>query len=313
MKNKTPLYFGAVFLVLVAIFLATSMNPREKTKGAEPLFPGDRPDIDHIETISPTIGKIVIKRVSGVWQITEPLEYNVALKTMELTLNSLYNIVNDGVVSERAESHAQYELDDASGIAFKAYSGDELIVDVIVGKSSTDFNHTYVREADSDEVFLWRGMFSSVVKRSLNDWRDKGLYSYNPADVVEVTAESKGLKRTLSLPDSVWTFRDNGKEMPVDQQKVSAYINLIASLRCDAFADEKDIPRASQSSPDTKVTFKVRNGDTETFEIWSPGEQDAGRYLVRTEEGGEVFRFYRYRGEQLAINYEKLMPGESGD
>jgi len=306
MKNKTPLYFGAAFLVLVVIFFATSMNPRENTAGAYRLFANERPDVDKIEFVSASGDSTIIERQSGVWNIVKPLQHKASENAVQQALNMLINTLVDGVVSTLPESHSKYEVDEASGTKFKIYSSGKVLLDVFIGKNSIDFNHTYTRLAGSNDVTIWRNMFSSHVRRGVNEWRDKMIFTYNPDDVMEIRSESAGIQKTLARADSVWVYTENGTEMPVVQQNVNDFSGLIASLRCDAFADEKDIPRAINGKPDTKVTFRVRNGDEQSFEIWSPGENDAGRYLVRTEEGGEIFRFYRYRGEMLGINYEKL-------
>ena len=73
MKNKTPLILGGVFIVLVVIFLATSINPPEKSEGAQPLFEGERPDIDKLEMSSKNHGTIVVEEQNGVWNITSPV------------------------------------------------------------------------------------------------------------------------------------------------------------------------------------------------------------------------------------------------
>jgi len=310
MKNKTPLIMGGIFILLVVVYVATSMNPPEKSKGAVPLFEDVDIDIDKLEFSSKKHGKIVIERQNGVWNITEPLKYKASEMTVEQTVNTLKNILVDGVVSSRPESQDKFEVSDSLGTSLKVYSNGKLVLDAIVGKHSIDLNHTYARLRGSNDIVLWRGMFASHTNRDVNDWRDKTLFSFNADDVVELKAVSGKDTRELVLADSLWVYKENGKEKPVDQRKVKDLVSLIASLRCDTFADEKDIPRVAEKDPDTKVSFKVRNGDVHTFEVWTPGENDAGRYLVRLENGDEVFRFYRYRGSRLVIDYEKLKAEE---
>ncbi len=82
---------------------------------------------------------------------------------------------------------------------------------------------------------------------------------------------------------------------------------MLASLKCDMFATDDDIPRAASETPDTRVSFTVRNGDTHTFDLWTPKrESDNKRSLVRKLNGDVLYRFYEYRGDYLPINYEKL-------
>ena len=51
MKNKSPLILGGAFLFLLVIFFVTTLHPKEKTRGAEPLFKGEKPIIDKIEVM----------------------------------------------------------------------------------------------------------------------------------------------------------------------------------------------------------------------------------------------------------------------
>lgn len=308
MKKKSPLILGGIFLVLVVIFLVTSINPPEKTKGAEPLFPGEKPDIDKLELYSPVKGRIVVEKQNGIWNITQPIAYKASEAAVEATVNALINTLVDGVVSSRADSQAKFEVGDSTGTSLKAYSKDALVLDAIIGKQSIDLNHTYTRLAGKNDIFLWRGMIKSHVDRDANDWRDRSIYSFNADDIVTVKSVSGKLTKELAIADSLWTYKENGVGKPVAQKNVKDLVALIAGMQCDAFADEKDIPRVAEKQPDTRVTFTVRNGDTHVFDVWSPGEQDAGRYLVRKENGDEVFRFYRYRGAQLVIDYERLKP-----
>ena len=52
MKNKTPLIMGGIFVVLLVIYLVTSLNPPERTRGAEPLF-DTPPDMTRLEMTKP--------------------------------------------------------------------------------------------------------------------------------------------------------------------------------------------------------------------------------------------------------------------
>lgn len=308
MKNKTPIILGGVFLLLVIIFIVTSINPREKSKGATPLFKDEKPSIDKLEFTSKTNGQIVLEKQNSIWYITAPLRYKASEISVDQTIMTLQNMVVDGSISSRVEAQDQYEVSEEKGTVFKAYSGDKLILDAVVGKYSTDLAHTYARLSGSNDILLWRGVFSQHVTRTVNDWRDKSIYTFNTDDVISVKAVSGKNTRELALADTVWVFKENGKEQTVDTEKVKETITLISTLRCDDFADEKDIPRAAGKTPDTKVSFTIRNGDTHSFDVWTPEDDDAGRYLVRIENGEEIFRFYRYRGELLEINYDKLKP-----
>ena len=307
MKNKSTMILGAVFLLLVVIYLLTSLNPREVTKGATLLFEGVRPDIDKVEFNSVKRGHIVLEKKNGLWFLTEPFEYKAYDSDVETMISQLLETLDDGVVSSRVDAQDEYSVGDSTGTLVKVYSAGELLLDAVVGRQSRDIGHTYARIAGSNDIRLWRGMFSQEVIKEADGWRDKMLFSFNRDDIITVEATEGNDTRILAFPDSMWVYTENGEEKPVDHNKVSSFVGLIAELKCDAFASGDDIPRAASKEPDVKVTFTVRNGDRHSFNVWRPDE-DNTRYLVRKENGDILYRFYSYRGSQLPIDYEKLKP-----
>ena len=76
------------------------------------------------------------------------------------------------------------------------------------------------------------------------------------------------------------------------------------------FADEDDISRADENEPDTMVSLTLRDARIHSFYVWTPGEDDNDRYLVRLADKDVLFIFYRYRGEQLVIDYERIKSEE---
>ena len=307
MKNKSTLILGGVFLLLVVIFLITSINPPEKSKGATALFEDAvKPVVDKIEINSKNKGIVILEKKNSIWYITKPFEYKASNVAVEQTITGLLNISVDGVISNRKEARDQYDVGDSTGISLKVYSSGNVILDAIVGKHTVDLTHTYARLRDSNDIALWRGLFARQVDKDADDWRDKNIYSFNAEDILSYTVKQGKLTKELSLSDTTWVYTENGKEKPIVQAEVKKLISLVATLSCDTFASDDDIPRAAEKEPDTTVSFTVRNGDTHSFDLWSPGEADNNRYLVR-EIGGEVlFRFYSYRGSQLVIDYEKI-------
>jgi len=215
MKNKTIVILGAVFLLLVALYLTTSLNPPEKTKGAAPLFGGERPDIDKIELNSIRRGHIVLEKWNGLWYLTAPFEYKAFDSDVESMVNELLDTLVDGVVSSRSETRDGYSVGDSTGTSVKVSSAGNLILDAIVGRQSRDIGHSYARRAGSNDVEMWRGMFSQEVIKEADAWRDKMLYSFNRDDIITIAAEEGKTTRMLALPDSLWVYTENGKGKPV--------------------------------------------------------------------------------------------------
>lgn len=313
MKSKSTLILGGVFVLLGVIYLVTSYNPREKTKGAIPLFTDVvKPVIDKLEINSTKNGIVVLEKRNSIWYITSPFDYKASNVAVEQTITGMLGISVDGQISSRPEAREKFNVSDSKGISLKAYSSGNLVLDVIIGKHTVDLTHTYARLRDSDEIVIWRGLFARQIDKDADDWRDKNIYSFNADDIMNIKVTSGKDSRELALSDTTWVYTDNDKEKPVEMSKLKQFVNLIATLSCDTFASEDDIPRAAEKEPDTLVSFTVRNGDTHSFHVWTPGEEDNNRYLVREIDGEVLFRFYNYRGSQLIMDYEKLKPDDEG-
>lgn len=307
MKNKTPLILGGVFLLLVVIFLLTSFHPKEITRGAEPLFKGKPPVIDAIEVTRPKGDHIVLKKDGDVWNIVQPIAAKASSDVMQQIMEGLGSIMIDGVVSNDPGEKARFGVEDSTATRLKISGGGKIVLDILIGRYTPDLSHTYIRKTDKNDIELWRGIFARSVNRDLDEWRDKTIYSFNADDITGIKAVSGKSTRQLTRSDSTWTYSDNGKTMPVNQAKTKEFVNLIATLKCDVFAMEDDIPRAASTDPDTRVSFTVRNGDTHTFDLWTPkNESDGKRTLFRALNGDVLYRFYEYRGDYLPINYDKL-------
>jgi len=313
MKSKSTLIMGGVFVLLVAVFLVTSYKPREKSKGATPLFTDVvKPVIDKLEINSTKNGIVVLEKRNSIWYITSPFEYKASNVAVEQTITGMLGISVDGQISSRPEAREKFEVSDLKGISLKAYSSGNCVLDAIIGKHTVDLTHTYARLRDSNDINIWRGLFARQLDKDADEWRDKNIYSFNADDIMNIKVTKGKEIRELALSDTTWVYTESGKEKPVEVSKVKQFVNLIATMSCDTFASEDDIPRAAGKEPDTLVSFTVRNGDTHSFHVWTPGEEDNNRYLVREIDGEVLFRFYNYRGSQLVMDYEKLKPDDEG-
>jgi len=310
MKNKNFVIMIGIFIVLVIVYFFTSYKPREVKQGATPLFKGEKPSIDKLEISRANENEVVIEKINGVWQITSPFEYKASATVVDETVSDLQSISVDGVVSTRKEVQDEFDISDSTGIFLKACVEGKPVLDAVVGKVSNDYSHTFARLRNSNEITLWRGTIGAQIDKTADEWRDKSVFSLIPNDIISVKSVQGSTTRELALNDTTWIYMESSTEKPIDQSNVKKFIDLIATLNCDAFADEGDISRADKNEPDTMVTLTLRDGQTHSFYVWTPGEDDNDRYLVRLDGKDVLFRFYKYRGEQLVIDYERMKSEE---
>lgn len=309
MKNKTTYILGGLFVLLILLFFVTSYHPKEKTKGAEYLFKGKKPAIEKIEVIRANGELVTLEKHNEIWDITKPVSYKASAPLVAEVLRGFQAILVDGVVTSDVNEQKRFGVEDSTATNLILYSGGTPIIDVFIGRHRPDLTHTYVRAKGSNDIVLWRGAYSWIVSRDLDDWRDRTVYNFNAVDVTKVTAVSGKSIRTLSLTDSTWTYTENGRSLSIDQEMAMQVAAMIGALSCDSFAKGKDFPRAASTKPDTRISFAVRNGDTHSFDLWTPGPGDGGRYLARKKDGDILFAFNALHGSILGLGYETLKPG----
>jgi hypothetical protein len=309
MKNKTPLVFGGVFLALVAIYFVTSFRPSEVTRGADPIFKDGLPDIDKVEVLNPRGENVTLERANESWNITSPITYKADPQIMTDVMNTLRESMVDEIISSNVGQQPNFGVSDSTAINLKVYSAGKIVLDVLIGKFTPDLYHTYVRPRNSNDIAIWRGALFRVFNRGIDQWRDRAIYSFNPQDITSVKAVEGRNTRQLTLSDTTWVYTENGRELPIDQNKAQRTAVMLATLSCNSFGADDDIPRAGSTPPDTKVIFTVRNGDTHSFDLWSPKtEADRGRYLIRTEKADVLFRLYESGGMRPSITYDQIKP-----
>ncbi len=298
-----------VLVLLVIIYFATSYNPREVKEGAAPLFPGTKPEIDKLEIVRTEGDPIVLEKQNAVWNITSPFSYKANDVTVNQATEALNDVSIDGVVSTRAETQERYNTSSETGIKLKAYAGGSIVLDAVIGRINDDYSHTFARFADSDDTALWRGTIATQFNKDPDEWRDKGIFSLNSNDIVEISVTGEEIDRTLTFDGTDWTYTDSGEEKPVDTTKVNNLNTLIATLKCDSFATDEEIAITESDEPKAAVEVTMRDGRVLRFSLWATGENDS-RYLLKTDDSDLVFGFYKYRGEQLMVDYERLKPDE---
>ncbi|MFC1512004.1 DUF4340 domain-containing protein [Candidatus Latescibacterota bacterium] len=305
MKNKATISLGVIFFFLVIIYFMTTYHPPEVTKGAVPLFEGNKPDIDRIEVTDTRGVSLILVRQDGLWYMEEPFEFKAYDRYVNNFITMMQNTVIDGIVSSRVDARSQFAVDDSTGFALKVSSGDNVVFDGIIGKYASDIGHCYVRRRGSNDIELWRGILSQEVRRNANEWRDRSIYSINQDDILRIEAVEGEVTRTLRFEDSVWVYTEEGVERQVDNTRVRSLVGYIANLNAEDFADENDIQQVITRDYDIEVTFTVRNGDEHTYHLWRPTESYA-RWLMRERDGDLLYRFYAYNGTRLSIDYGEI-------
>jgi hypothetical protein len=201
---------------------------------------------------------IVLNRKDEKWYIA-PQEYPTDSQKVKELLNAVENLRLTALVSE-SKNYNLYDLDEAQKINVKVWQGDNLKLDIDVGKTASSFRHTFVRPAGEERVFHAQGNLKNNFDVSVDNLRDKVVLTFKPTDIqqIQISKEQQSLtfnrtqvpvevkapgaaaekKTEESAPAQklVWQVADG---QTVDEAALNQLLNTLANLRCEKFIDNR--------------------------------------------------------------------------
>jgi hypothetical protein len=241
MKNKTLLL---IFLALLGIFLISQYAFEKKTRSFKTeLIQLDTASITSILLYpkSDNQEEIILNREGNNWVATKG---NVITKAnvgaVQSILRNLSLIKTKRVAAKNPEKWTDYEVEEGNGSRIKAYAGEKLLEDFIVGRFS--FNQqartaiSYVRLAKGNEVYAVDGFLSMTLGQGFDSYRNKELLRLSKDQLTQISINTLGNTVIHQKLGNQWSA--NGT--PIDSTKMANYLNAIQNLSGNNFADDFD-------------------------------------------------------------------------
>ncbi len=210
------------------------------------------------------------------WKMTTPIESSVPRYEIENAIRTVKDLnyqIKYASGSENAMSAEQAGLAPARvQISLIQKDGDELSVEV--GKPA-GANETYVRRTGEPDVIVARQNLERVVKKSVNDYRDKGLIKFTLSEavgmkIVHRPADGEVVTYRLTKSDDDWRFEEPFNA-DADDRTITGAVTSAARLRAIewAAAESADsLRRFGLDQPSLEVEITTRT------EVDAPTEDD---------------------------------------
>lgn len=303
MKKVTLIVVG-IFAVLLAVVLATRED--RVSVGMRKL---ELPKVDPGQVSALELGgarKVRLEKEGEAWRVMDPAQpaqkYAAEASQVSRALEALGELRNLDFVTDRAETHAEYALDDAQGLTLQVTQGGTPAVSLVLGKAAKN-GGTYVRKAGTNEVFVARGGLDAVVRKDVKDWRERTMLSLKPEDITQLTLRSKeGEVLTLNAggKPGAWSVAE-GTALPpgfrFDAEQADQVARQLASLRAEDFLEGEaaaDTATGLGGAHDA-VEAKLKDGKSVTVHLGPPGPVVA----ARVEGNPQVFQLPAYSAEVL--------------
>lgn len=311
MKKPVYLLLGVLLIFVVIYFLLIQKEKKTFSPGrVENFLQLDSAAVDRIQ-FRKFDSKLILQRQNQKWFLVEPDSHRADNLVVGRLLGSASRLEVGEMISSNPGKQFWFQVDSLTGVGLQFLSGGNRLASVVVGKMSEDRMHGYLRKTDSDEVYLAEVGFVQMAQRSVNQWRDRRIFDFDPDQVTEIELGSGGERFKLTREDTLWKLSRHpyGETSPADGQTVENYLQTLAEVRADDFAFKSRIEGLAFETRDPVLTLTFQDGRKERlFAVETP--EDETRYFVKSDQGPSVFVVLEYNFKRLTRKREDFQPKE---
>lgn len=313
MKTKQLLILGAIFVVLAIVVLLFE-NPfgqseyQKKVETAMPLFPNfNEEQVVKIE-ITATGETTTLSKQNGSWMVASMDNYPADGEGVVELLSKVGEFKNTQRVSNNPEKQAEFEVD-STGVEAKLMGANgKVLAHLFVGKTTPGFLSSYVRPADSNEVYVAQGYLQSVFDKGTRTWKDRTIFSFNKGIVTQLNIISPEEAVELRL-DAEGTWQIIKPVVAAAKTtEVDALLTTFSELDTDDFAEATDdLAPYELDAPQSTISAVLNDGTTATLHV---GKEEEGKLYVKRNDKDTIFRLFKSNVDRLIKKSDALKAEE---
>jgi hypothetical protein len=292
MKIKQIVILLGIFVVLFIIWLVFGRESLDQSEPAASLFPDfQSTNVAKIE-LTKEEKTTVLKRDGDRWLVETSDNYPADEKFVEDILSKVSEFRTDNLISDKPEKQSLFEVDNSGGIETKYFdSSNNLLAHFFVGKMGTDYRSGYVRQADSNNVYIMDGNLRSMFGKESGEWRDKTIFDFTSGNVTKlnIVSESEKIVLQLNAENNEWKLIEP-EEAKGKKDVVERILNTLSSLKANDFSEKKELKEYELDEPKSIISAYLNDGASKTLFI---GKEENGKYYVKRADQETVFLVYK--------------------
>ena len=314
MKTKQLLILGVIFVILAIVVIVTE-NPfgkseyEKKIETAAPLFPSfDKEQVVKIE-ITATGETTMLSKQNGDWVVASMDNYPADSEGVTELLSKVAAFKNTQRVSNNPEKQPEFEVDSTGVEAKLMGANDKVLAHLFVGKTTPGFLSSYVRSADSNEVYVAQGYLQSVFDKGTRTWKDRTIFNFNKGIVTQLNIVSPEETVELRLDaDGTWQMLKPVAAV-AKTTEVDDLLTTFSELDTDDFAAATDnLAEYDLDTPQSTVSAVLNDGTTATLHV---GKEEEGKLYVKRDDTETVFRLFKSNVDRLIKKSDTLKAEET--
>jgi len=274
-------------VVLVILGIAQGVNYNKNSRSNNKFFNTNIDNIDRIQITGPNQKyENILEKRDNYWVVVNKGDFLANPDYVAEILNIFNETLEGEIASRNAEKQANFQVDDL-GIKIKAWNKEKQVIDVIIGKQGPSFTTTYVRNANSNNTYLLNKNIQSIF--SLENWRDKRIWIFDPATVSSVNWKYEETEVSLIKKDGTWQQISPITKESSNEIIDSILVELSSLYAIDIIEDiTKEEVGLSEINQDIRIELVFESGQIDAL-IIGRKIQDTEEYYISRENSNIVW------------------------
>ena len=322
MKIKQLLVLVGV-LVVLGLLVFILENPfgkseeQKKIDEAGLLFPFfNKTNVTKIEIIAAfgTTTTTLVKQ-NDRWLVESMDNYPADQTAVEELLDTVAEMKMIQRASSNPEKQAVFQVDSSGVEAKLTDASGSLLAHLFAGKTTPDIFNSYVRAADSDDVYIVQGYLKATFDKGYRSWRDRTIFAFLKEDLTHLMIQSEEEEVELQI-DAVGEWQMlKPLVSAVEKAVVEEITDLMSSLETDGFGESEDLSEYGLDAPKASITATLKDGSARKLLI---GAEESGSHYVKREDKAQIFELNQTRVDQLIkksadLKAETSVPESGGE
>jgi hypothetical protein len=233
MKRISVVVLGLVLIAMAVLYFLQGSGDLEDVTFTAPsgTLAIDAARIVRVDITRPA-SFVRLEKVRGAWRVTSPVFAVPDQESMRALDQALRQFRLLGMASTNPDRQRLLAVDE-QGTSVAFVNDDGRSVTLIVGKAAPNGGSAFVRQPQSDTVYLAAGLLPSVLNRDVADWRQRVLYRISADSVTGLTISAGRRRFDIQRRGEEWATRE--KAVPADI--LAPALAQLTSIRAEAFVD----------------------------------------------------------------------------
>ncbi|MBD3297858.1 MAG: DUF4340 domain-containing protein [candidate division Zixibacteria bacterium] len=257
-----------------------------------------------------------LSKIDGQWIFHgDDYTYPANAEQLMTVFETTNKMVLENMISRSPSKFRKFEVDTTRGRVMRFYHEGEPLAEFVIGKLGPGVTHTYVRQLDSDSVYLARGRFRSLYTQMPDMWKSSVIIPCDTStvDTIRWIYPDEEVRLARSADDTWMAWSSVTGEQQADSAAVSRVLNRMCPFTTHTF-----LPDGSPDNPDfSSLALQliiVHGAGTADTVIWAEKKPDEQRLFARLSgQGKPIFLFGRQAFDQIAYPFDSLVVSESAE